>query len=57
MGSPLGPAIINLGDKVKDVYVVKKKLGEGSCGMVYLVKGIKDNKACFGEYSDIAVVS
>lgn len=44
MGSPMGPPKINVGDKIKDQFLVKKKLGEGSCGMVYLVLNIKDNK-------------
>ncbi|CAD5208697.1 unnamed protein product [Bursaphelenchus xylophilus] len=41
MGTPLAPAKINIGDKIRDQWIVKKKLGEGSCGMVYLVQNIK----------------
>jgi tau tubulin kinase len=41
MGTPLAPAKINLGDKVKDTWIVKKKLGEGSCGIVFLVQHVK----------------
>lgn len=44
MGSPLCPPKIAIGDKIKDQFLVKKKLGEGSCGMVYLVLNIKDAK-------------
>ncbi|VDK77445.1 unnamed protein product, partial [Litomosoides sigmodontis] len=44
MGSPMGPLKIAVGDKIKDQFLVKKKLGEGSCGMVYLVLNTKDNK-------------
>ncbi|VDN92130.1 unnamed protein product [Brugia pahangi] len=44
MCSPLGPPKISIGDKIKDQFLVKKKLGEGSCGMVYLVLNIKDTK-------------
>jgi tau tubulin kinase len=41
MGTPLAPAKVNIGDKIKDQYVVKKKLGEGSCGVVFLVQNLK----------------
>lgn len=34
MAVPSAPARIALGDKVKDTWLVKKKLGEGSCGVV-----------------------
>ncbi|VBB32962.1 unnamed protein product [Acanthocheilonema viteae] len=44
MCSPMGPPKIAIGDKIKDQFLVKKKLGEGSCGMVYLVLNIKDAK-------------
>ncbi|VDN04829.1 unnamed protein product [Thelazia callipaeda] len=44
MGTPVGPPKISLGDKIKDQFLVKKKLGEGSCGMVYQVLNIKDSK-------------
>uniref|UniRef100_A0A1I7XLN0 Protein kinase domain-containing protein n=1 Tax=Heterorhabditis bacteriophora TaxID=37862 RepID=A0A1I7XLN0_HETBA len=45
MGTPLGPVKINVGDKVKDQFIVKKKIGEGACGQVYLVHVIdKDGK-------------
>ncbi|VDO62714.1 unnamed protein product [Heligmosomoides polygyrus] len=37
MGTPLGPVKINIGDKIKDQFLVKKKIGEGACGQVYLV--------------------
>ncbi|VDO46166.1 unnamed protein product [Haemonchus placei] len=37
MGTPLGPVKINIGDKIKDQFVIKKKIGEGACGQVYLV--------------------
>ncbi|WKY09806.1 hypothetical protein Q1695_002287 [Nippostrongylus brasiliensis] len=37
MGTPLGPVKINIGDKIKDQFIVKKKIGEGACGMVFLV--------------------
>lgn len=40
MGTPLAPAKIKEGDKIKD-YQVMKKLGEGSCGVVYLVQNLK----------------
>ncbi|VDK42407.1 unnamed protein product [Anisakis simplex] len=32
MGSPVGPIKLNVGDKVRDQFIVRKKLGEGSCG-------------------------
>ncbi|KAI6229872.1 Protein kinase domain-containing protein [Aphelenchoides fujianensis] len=41
MAVPPAPARIALGDKVKDTWLVKKKLGEGSCGVVYLVQSLK----------------
>ncbi|CAD5223401.1 unnamed protein product [Bursaphelenchus okinawaensis] len=41
MGTPIAPAKLNIGDKVKDTWIVKKKLGEGSCGMVFLVQSVK----------------
>ncbi|KAL6742267.1 hypothetical protein Aduo_015432 [Ancylostoma duodenale] len=43
MGTPLGPVKINLGDKIKDQFVVKKKIGEGACGQVYLVHVLDKN--------------
>uniref|UniRef100_A0A0R3RUX0 Protein kinase domain-containing protein n=1 Tax=Elaeophora elaphi TaxID=1147741 RepID=A0A0R3RUX0_9BILA len=44
MGTPIGPPKIAIGDKIRDQFLVKKKLGEGSCGMVYLVLNIRDTK-------------
>uniref|UniRef100_A0A915PG43 Protein kinase domain-containing protein n=1 Tax=Setaria digitata TaxID=48799 RepID=A0A915PG43_9BILA len=44
MGTPVGTPKIAIGDKIKDQFLVKKKLGEGSCGTVYLVLNIKDTK-------------
>ncbi|VDK77249.1 unnamed protein product [Onchocerca ochengi] len=44
MGTPMAPAQIAIGDKIKDRFLVKKKLGEGSCGAVYLVFNTTDNK-------------
>ncbi|VDM69656.1 unnamed protein product [Strongylus vulgaris] len=43
MGTPLGPVKINLGDKIKDQFVVKRKIGEGACGQVYLVNIVDRN--------------
>ncbi|EPB75394.1 hypothetical protein ANCCEY_05503 [Ancylostoma ceylanicum] len=43
MGTPLGPVKINLGDKIKDQFIVKKKIGEGACGQVYLVHVLDKN--------------
>uniref|UniRef100_A0A8R1DMI0 Protein kinase domain-containing protein n=2 Tax=Caenorhabditis japonica TaxID=281687 RepID=A0A8R1DMI0_CAEJA len=37
MATPIAPVKINTGDKIKDQFVVKKKLGEGACGQVFLV--------------------
>uniref|UniRef100_A0AC35FTQ7 Protein kinase domain-containing protein n=1 Tax=Panagrolaimus sp. PS1159 TaxID=55785 RepID=A0AC35FTQ7_9BILA len=47
MASSMSTAAIvklNIGDKIKDQFVVQKKLGEGACGTVYLVRGIKHAK-------------
>ncbi|EFO90509.1 hypothetical protein GCK72_000558 [Caenorhabditis remanei] len=38
MGTPIAPVKVNMGDKIKDQFVVKKKLGEGACGQVFLVE-------------------
>ncbi|KAJ1363738.1 hypothetical protein KIN20_023663 [Parelaphostrongylus tenuis] len=43
MCAPLGPVKLNIGDKVKDQFLVKKKLGEGACGQVFLVHMIDKN--------------
>lgn len=43
MGTPLASAKSNVGDKIKDQWLVKKKLGEGSCGTVFLVQHGKLN--------------
>lgn len=37
MGTPIAPVKVNMGDKIKDQFTVKKKLGEGACGQVFLV--------------------
>ncbi|CAI5437584.1 unnamed protein product [Caenorhabditis angaria] len=38
MAVPIAQVKINAGDKIKDQFVVKKKLGEGACGQVFLVE-------------------
>ncbi|KAI6171557.1 putative serine/threonine-protein kinase [Aphelenchoides bicaudatus] len=43
MGTPAAPVKINVGDKIKDSWVIKKKLGEGSCGTVFLVQSLKNS--------------
>uniref|UniRef100_A0AAF5PJW5 Protein kinase domain-containing protein n=2 Tax=Wuchereria bancrofti TaxID=6293 RepID=A0AAF5PJW5_WUCBA len=43
MYSPLGPSKFSIGDKIKE-FLVKKKIGDGSCDMVCLVLNIKDTK-------------
>uniref|UniRef100_A0A0M3I7N0 Protein kinase domain-containing protein n=1 Tax=Ascaris lumbricoides TaxID=6252 RepID=A0A0M3I7N0_ASCLU len=45
MGSPIGQIKLSVGDKVRDTFVVRKKLGEGSCGTVFLVESVKDKQA------------
>uniref|UniRef100_A0A914Y7W9 Protein kinase domain-containing protein n=1 Tax=Panagrolaimus superbus TaxID=310955 RepID=A0A914Y7W9_9BILA len=35
---------LNVGDKIKDSFTVRKKLGEGACGTVYLVQSCKNAK-------------
>ncbi|CAD6199768.1 unnamed protein product [Caenorhabditis auriculariae] len=37
MAQPLQPVKINVGDKIRDQFIVKKKIGEGACGQVFLV--------------------
>ncbi|CAI2352259.1 unnamed protein product [Caenorhabditis sp. 36 PRJEB53466] len=44
MGTPMAPVKINAGDKIKDQFVVKKKLGEGACGQVFLVELLQGGK-------------
>uniref|UniRef100_F1L882 Serine/threonine-protein kinase n=1 Tax=Ascaris suum TaxID=6253 RepID=F1L882_ASCSU len=44
MGSPIGQIKLSVGDKVRDTFVVRKKLGEGSCGTVFLVESVKDKQ-------------
>ncbi|TKR70531.1 hypothetical protein L596_022551 [Steinernema carpocapsae] len=44
MGTPVAPLKLALGDKVKDQFIVRKKLGEGSCGTVFLVQTLKEPK-------------
>ncbi|KAK0405067.1 hypothetical protein QR680_017785 [Steinernema hermaphroditum] len=44
MGTSVTALKLAIGDKIKDQFVVKKKLGEGSCGTVYLVQTIKEPK-------------
>ncbi|KAI1730168.1 protein kinase domain-containing protein [Ditylenchus destructor] len=44
MATPIAPLKIKDGDVIKGRYVVKKKLGEGACGSVYLVSSVKDQK-------------
>lgn len=34
----MAPVKVNAGDKIKDQFLVKKKLGEGACGQVFLVE-------------------
>ncbi|CAB3410847.1 unnamed protein product [Caenorhabditis bovis] len=38
MGTPIAPVKISPGDKIKEQFLVKKKLGEGACGQVFLVE-------------------
>lgn len=37
------PPKLNVGERIKE-FVIKKKLGEGACGAVYLVQNAKDAK-------------
>uniref|UniRef100_A0A8R1IRC6 Protein kinase domain-containing protein n=1 Tax=Caenorhabditis japonica TaxID=281687 RepID=A0A8R1IRC6_CAEJA len=37
MGTPIVPLKLVAGDRIKDQFEVKKKLGEGACGQVFLV--------------------
>ncbi|KAK6753233.1 hypothetical protein RB195_012682 [Necator americanus] len=49
MGTPMGPVKINIGDKIKDQFMVKKKIGEGACGQVYLVNLLDKNGKAKGK--------
>lgn len=42
MAQPLGSVKLEMGDTIKSLYTVKRKLGEGACGAVYLVQSTKD---------------
>lgn len=44
MGTPIAPLKINVGDTIKGFFQVKKKLGEGACGSVFLVQTLKNPK-------------
>uniref|UniRef100_A0AC35TQ75 Protein kinase domain-containing protein n=1 Tax=Rhabditophanes sp. KR3021 TaxID=114890 RepID=A0AC35TQ75_9BILA len=41
---PIEPLVVNVGDVVRDTYIVKKKLGGGSCGSVYLMQSLNNVK-------------
>lgn len=44
MATPITPLKIKEGEVIKGRFVVKKKLGEGACGSVYLVHSVKDQR-------------
>ncbi|KAK0419208.1 hypothetical protein QR680_014015 [Steinernema hermaphroditum] len=44
MGTPISPLKLAINDKIKDQFIIRKKLGEGSCGTVFLVQNLKEPK-------------
>jgi len=42
MGTPMSQVHVRIGDNIKGSWVVKKKCGEGSCGVVYMVQSTKN---------------
>lgn len=47
METPLASLKIEIGDVIQGKFLIIKKLGQGTCGIVYLVKSFKDSKVFF----------